>query len=237
MKTNEKTVVVFEKLRNANAARQKEWDREGKITLEYRGNELAGEVGEACNVIKKLARERLGIRGSRATREQLADELADVMICADLVALDQEIDLEAAVARKFNKTSEANGLSIRLSESAPLSGDGSGYALPDLGPLCCTFEASPNNAAACVHCGNTADAVIHTAEQRAVVDRSIVEQALLDADLPPLACGHNECRQPRLILDLTTETEELVPCVYRAPELRRAMIDVVKSTLQRIANE
>lgn len=101
-------------LRSANIARQDEWDQDGQITASYRGNELAGEVGEACNVIKKLERERLGILGSRATVGELADELADVLICADLIAMHYGIDLEAAVARKFNATSEKVGLQTRL---------------------------------------------------------------------------------------------------------------------------
>ncbi|WP_398473694.1 MazG-like family protein, partial [Tardiphaga sp.] len=67
--------------------RQAEWDSGNQITVTYRANELAGEMGEACNIIKKLERERLGIRGSRATVEQLAEELADVVICADLIAM------------------------------------------------------------------------------------------------------------------------------------------------------
>ncbi len=101
-------------LRAANLARQAEWDAEGQITLSYRGNELAGEVGEACNIIKKLERERLGIRGSRANLAELAEELADVIICADLIAMQLGIDLDRAVAEKFNKTSEKIGLTTRL---------------------------------------------------------------------------------------------------------------------------
>ena len=58
---------IFSTLRAANAARQAEWDKDDRITLVFRANELAGEVGEACNIAKKLERERLGIRGSRAT--------------------------------------------------------------------------------------------------------------------------------------------------------------------------
>lgn len=110
-------------LRTANSARQREWDPNDQITLEYRGNELAGEVGEACNVIKKLARERLGIRGSRATAAQLAEELADVVICADLIAMQAGIDLDDAVSHKFNDTSEKYGLKTRMSEYHP-RGDG-----------------------------------------------------------------------------------------------------------------
>lgn len=105
-------------LRAANIARQAEWDTKGQITLAYRGNELAGEVGEACNLIKKLERERMGIAGSRASVAELAEELADVIICADLIAMQLGIDLQAAVADKFNKTSEKVGLATRMATGA-----------------------------------------------------------------------------------------------------------------------
>lgn len=106
--------MIYETLREANKARQKEWPGNHEATLAFRGNELAGEVGEACNVIKKLERERLGISGSRDTKEHLAEELADVVICADLIAADMDIDLDAAVSRKFNATSAKVGLKTRL---------------------------------------------------------------------------------------------------------------------------
>lgn len=105
---------TFDKLRQANLDREKEWDPNNRITLTYRGNELGGEVGEAQNVIKKLERERIGIRGSRATKEQLAEELADVIICVDLIAMDENIDLRSALVSKFNATSEKYGLSVRM---------------------------------------------------------------------------------------------------------------------------
>lgn len=105
---------IFNTLRKANQHRQKEWDGDNQISLSYRGNELAGEVGEACNIIKKLERERIGIRGSRSTIEALAEELADVIICADLIAMHEGIDLGKAVREKFNKTSEKYGLSTRM---------------------------------------------------------------------------------------------------------------------------
>ena len=105
--------MSFEILRAANAKRQKEWDRDNQITLAYRGTELGGEVGEALNIIKKLERERLGIKGSRATLSDLAEELADVIICCDLIAMATGIDLTEAVEKKFNKTSEKVGLETR----------------------------------------------------------------------------------------------------------------------------
>lgn len=107
-------MTTYATLREANIARQAEWDVGNQLSLAFRGNELAGEAGEACNVIKKLERERLGIRGSRDTVEHLAEELADVIICADLIAMHEGIDLEAAVARKFNATSEKVGLHTRM---------------------------------------------------------------------------------------------------------------------------
>lgn len=80
-------------LRTANIARQAEWDPSGHAKdLFWRMNELAGETGELCNILKKLHRERVGIPGSRATKDQLADEAADILICIDLLAIDCGID-------------------------------------------------------------------------------------------------------------------------------------------------
>lgn len=107
-------MTVYSTLRSANEDRQQQWDPEAKIDLSFRGNELAGEVGEACNVIKKLERMRLGIRGSKVTKENLAQELADVVICADLIAMECGIDLMKAVEDKFNATSEKYVLDARL---------------------------------------------------------------------------------------------------------------------------
>jgi hypothetical protein len=106
--------LTFALLRAANAIRQREWDAGNQITLAYRGNELAGEVGEACNELKKLERERLGIKGSRTTIEKTMQELADVVICSDLAAMAIGGDLGAAVASKFNNTSTKVGLGVYL---------------------------------------------------------------------------------------------------------------------------
>ncbi|HVL72544.1 MAG TPA: MazG-like family protein, partial [Beijerinckiaceae bacterium] len=127
-------IVIARTLREANAARQKEWDPGSRLSITYRSNELAGECGEACNIAKKLERERLGIRGSRATVDQLADELADVVICADLIAMAEGIDLDAAVVRKFNATSEQVGLRTRLAPDpacSPAGGGTSTIVAPD----------------------------------------------------------------------------------------------------------
>lgn len=101
-------------LRLANVVRDREWNPKKLLTLTFRGCETAGELGKACNIIKKLEREALGLVGSRATKEQLAEELADVVICIDLIAMDIGIDLSEAIREKFNKTSTERGLSVKL---------------------------------------------------------------------------------------------------------------------------
>lgn len=102
-------------LRDANIARDKEWNTGSeRIPLSFRGNELAGEAGEACNVIKKLERVRLGLKGSVSTTEALAEELADVVICADLIAMDCGINLATAIEEKFNATSMQVGLNTMI---------------------------------------------------------------------------------------------------------------------------
>lgn len=122
-------------LRAAIQARMEEWDGQSNVKLghSFYGNELAGELGELldasvdflilgarslriCNVIKKLDRERLGMVGSRATLEDLSDEMADALICLRRIEVLFDIDLDAAAARKFNKTSEKNGLATKVVE-------------------------------------------------------------------------------------------------------------------------
>lgn len=102
---------VYATLREANIARQKLWGSKGAM---FQAVELAGEMGEALNVVKKLERERLGQAGSRATIQDLADELGDVQICLDLIAASYGIDMDRATAEKFNKTSEKMGFPVKL---------------------------------------------------------------------------------------------------------------------------
>lgn len=78
-----------------------------------------GEVGEACNIVKKLNRVRDRMPGNKGInkdklKEKLADELADAILYQVLVAAEQGIDLEAAIRSKFNLVSEINGFPERL---------------------------------------------------------------------------------------------------------------------------
>lgn len=56
----------------------------------------------------------MGIRGSCSSKEELAEELADVVICVSLIAIAQDINLSDSIVKKFNKTSEKYGLKTRL---------------------------------------------------------------------------------------------------------------------------
>lgn len=82
------------------------------------GNATAGELGEACNLAKKLLRLRDGIPGNKQTPEELkamfASELADTLIYLDLWAASQGIDLAEAVVKTFNAKSSEIGSDIKL---------------------------------------------------------------------------------------------------------------------------
>lgn len=105
---------LLQRLRDASKERQLLWDPEGKATPLFRATELGGEVGEALNEVKKLEREKMGFVGSRTTKDKLADELADIIICTDLLAAEYDIDLVEAVKRKFNETSDKVGFDVKL---------------------------------------------------------------------------------------------------------------------------
>lgn len=72
--------MIFSTLREANDARQREWDTGGNIDLSYAGNELAGEAGELIQTVVDL------LNGSE-NYEAFREEIGDVIICCDLIAL------------------------------------------------------------------------------------------------------------------------------------------------------
>jgi NTP pyrophosphatase (non-canonical NTP hydrolase) len=69
---------------------------------------VAGEVGEACNLIKKLR------RGEAIPPRDIAYELADAVIYIDLLAECLGIDLGGAIREKFNIVSERVGSNVQL---------------------------------------------------------------------------------------------------------------------------
>lgn len=104
----------LQQLRDVNSARLEAWENGNKADALFHATELGGEVGEVLNVAKKLHREAMGWRGSRATVDELAEEIGDVLICLDKLAAQFGIDLEGATVFKFNKTSDKVGLPHKL---------------------------------------------------------------------------------------------------------------------------
>jgi NTP pyrophosphatase (non-canonical NTP hydrolase) len=72
------------------------------------GCAMAGEVGEACNLIKKRR------RGEDIDLDTIAEEVADAVIYADLLLARMDKDLGEAVRAKFNKVSKRRGSKICL---------------------------------------------------------------------------------------------------------------------------
>jgi NTP pyrophosphatase (non-canonical NTP hydrolase) len=109
-------MLTFDQLQQANIARGKLWvqDCDEKPGLLFAAVELGGEAGECMNKIKKLERFRLGMAGGEDNLPEVADEIADVVICASLLANKLSLDLGEITARKFNKTSEKRGFPVKL---------------------------------------------------------------------------------------------------------------------------
>ncbi len=101
-------------LREVSASRLEEWQGDQKADILFHAAELGGETGEVLNIAKKLHRENMGWRGSRATVGDLSDEIGDVLICLDKLAAQYNIDLAEATVKKFNETSDKQGFSHRL---------------------------------------------------------------------------------------------------------------------------
>ena len=106
--------LTFEELREAGDARAALWHGGLKPDMAFAAIELGGEVGETLNAVKKLLRWRRKMPGGSDTAGNLADELADVVICADRLASALSVNLGAAVRGKFNATSKKHGFPQRL---------------------------------------------------------------------------------------------------------------------------
>lgn len=114
-------MLTFEQLREVNVARCNsgafnhtlyEWS-----PTDW-SNAVAGEAGEACNVTKKMLRGDYGPdpvnNVMRVADSDLAKELADIIIYADLTAARCGIDLGQAVRDKFNEVSDKRGSHFKL---------------------------------------------------------------------------------------------------------------------------
>lgn len=111
-------------LRPVNVQRAKEgfkcYDNQ---PLTYWTTALAGEVGELCNMIKKMQRvEKGGMDGGSSysakdiTKEMLKEEIGGIAIYLDLLASLMDISLEEAIIDTFNSKSDKYGFNQKISE-------------------------------------------------------------------------------------------------------------------------
>lgn len=112
--------LTIRELQEINAHRKEEWHKNMlPWTLGDWGNAMAGECGEACNVIKKIRRQQCGQKGTldpdiTTLRFDLGEELADTMLYLLLVAQEAGLDMEEEIRGKFNSVSIREGFPQRL---------------------------------------------------------------------------------------------------------------------------
>lgn len=116
--------LTFHALREANEQRLQDFrNARGELvhrdkpewSLSQWGCALAGEVGEALNIVKKMERGDFTMaEWNNRHKHELANELADVMIYLDLLALHAGISLPEAIVHKFNLVSNRINSTIHL---------------------------------------------------------------------------------------------------------------------------
>jgi NTP pyrophosphatase (non-canonical NTP hydrolase) len=115
--------LSLDELRRTNETRRVEWaTRDGSrpwCGADW-SNEMCGEAGEAANVVKKLRRLETGYKSPFTEDEllvRLGEELADVIICVDLLAMYYGIELGLITKLKFNETSDKQSLTTKFEVS------------------------------------------------------------------------------------------------------------------------
>jgi NTP pyrophosphatase (non-canonical NTP hydrolase) len=112
------TELTFSGLRAGNEARQAHWGGSDNWTLSDWSNAVAGEVGEACNVVKKIRRVELGTAGNKKPTEayydQLETEIGDVLIYLDLLAAKAGLSLDGCARRAFNEKSDELKMPVHI---------------------------------------------------------------------------------------------------------------------------
>lgn len=110
--------LTFQELRTANVDRCEKWHPQGLKSWSPSDwlTAVTGELGELASLLKMRNRERDGLQGNKfsPTDQQIADELADVVMYLDLLSEVLGVDLGAAVVKKFNEVSEREGFPARI---------------------------------------------------------------------------------------------------------------------------
>jgi len=115
--------LTFQQFSEANRKRCEEsFVPVEQVTPAELGNAMAGECGEACNVIKKMIRLERGLAIPSKDKDkslswyvaELRDEIGDILTYVDLLAARFGIDLEEALRDKFNAVSLEANSPVRL---------------------------------------------------------------------------------------------------------------------------
>lgn len=113
--------LTFDRVTDINSKRCGRWHKDATEQWTHADwvTAMVGELGEACNILKKLRRAESGTPNQfdppeEQLREMLAEELADTFLYFNLLCNDLQIDLPAAVVKKFNETSVKYGFPERL---------------------------------------------------------------------------------------------------------------------------
>lgn len=112
---------TYSDFKQAMIDRDQYWDPYGLLPVSFRGMELAGELGELLNVVKKIERSGYGIDKHLKKRytpfelnTMFEEETGDVIICLNLLFIYCDRDdlfIDHPLARKkFNESSEKLGL-------------------------------------------------------------------------------------------------------------------------------
>jgi NTP pyrophosphatase (non-canonical NTP hydrolase) len=108
----------LKKFRELSVKRAKEgFKTYDNVSILFFTTALAGELGEPCNLIKKIERAKAGgldagtnHKVKDISKELLAEEFGGIFIYLDLLASLIGVDLEEAIIKTFNDKSEENNL-------------------------------------------------------------------------------------------------------------------------------
>lgn len=119
-------MTTFNEVSKTNLSRALEWHPGGleEWSPAEWGNATAGEMGELCNVLKKILRVDSGIQqASGLTRDELrvmaAQEIGDTFLYLDLIAQRLGLNTYECVRDTFNRVSLREGFPQRLDEPRP----------------------------------------------------------------------------------------------------------------------
>lgn len=110
--------INFGHLRRANVARYADYPQCEEKTIEHWAMCVGGEAGELLNTLKKWCEgdTKIYVRGEKVplNLKVIGDEIADIVIYADILAEKLGLNLGECVRSKFNEVSERVGSAVRL---------------------------------------------------------------------------------------------------------------------------